>query len=191
MIVAVRVLAGVVAALDRVTLTVAPADGVVGSSVITINVSDGVNVTSTNFTFTANAPVPGTGIFNNINAISIPLTNVAALYPSTNVVSGLGGVITNMSLTLKRLTHSAPHDLEMMLVAPGGQKSVFFAHVGGGTATNVTVTVDDAATYQLPPSPFAILTGTYKSADFSHDTFPAPAPVGPYATSSLKQNPGW
>jgi len=45
------------------------------------------------------------------------------------------------------------------------------------------VTVDDAAFYQLPPSPFAILTGTYRSADFGHGTFPSPAPVGPYGTN--------
>lgn len=162
------------------TLTVQPADGLTGSATITINVSDGINVTSTNFTLTVAAPGIGAGIFNRTNSISLPAASVASAYPSTNSVAGLTGTITNLTLTLKGLTHTAPHDLEMMLVSPGGQKTVFFSRVGGGSANNVTVTVDDAAFYQLPPSPYTILTGTYKSADFGHGTFPAPAPAGPY-----------
>ena len=164
------------------TLTVQPADGLTGTSVITVNVFDGINTSSTNFTLTVNAPGISAGIFDRTNSISIPLANVATPYPSTNLVSGLTGTITNLTLTLKGLTHGAPHDLEMLLVGPGGQKAVFFSHVSGGTAANLTVTVDDAAFYQLPPSPYAILTGTYKSADFSHGTFPSNAPAGPYGT---------
>ncbi|MEY4385611.1 MAG: hypothetical protein RLY20_894, partial [Verrucomicrobiota bacterium] len=167
------------------TLVVQPVDGQVGSSVITVSVSDGLNVTSTNFNFTVIAAPPGTGIFNATSVLSFPLTNVASVYPSTNVVSGMVGNITSVTLTLKGLTHTAPNNLEMLLVSPGGQKSALFSHVSGGPTTNVTVTLDETATYQLPPSPYTLLTGTYKSANFGNGTFPSPAPAGPYSTNLL------
>ncbi|MBI3853192.1 MAG: hypothetical protein HY298_23325, partial [Verrucomicrobia bacterium] len=170
------------------TLTVTPVDGQTGTSTITVNVSDGVNITSTNFNLTVSLPGPGTAIFDNTNAITIANQAAASPYPSTNHASGLAGVITNLTLTLKGMNHSAPHDLEMLLVSPAGQKAVLFAHVGGGTVSNITVTLDDAAEYALPPSPFAILTGTYRPLDAGHDAFPSPAPGGPYGTTNAAFN---
>ena len=169
------------------TFTVAPADGVTGTAVITVNVSDGTNTTSTNLTLTVNSPGPGVGIFDKTNAITLPFQSVATTYPSTNVVSGLSGVITNVTLTLKGFTHTVQQNLEVLLVGPAGQKAVLQAHVGGGTANNINYTLDDAATYFLPPSGYAILPGTYRPTDVAHDTFPSNSPSGPpsgpYATN--------
>jgi hypothetical protein len=53
----------------------------------------------------------------------------------------------------------------------------------GNAINNVTLTFDDAAASNLPDSS-AIGSGTYKPTDFvTGDTFPSPAPAGPYGTA--------
>jgi len=67
---------------------------------------------------------------------------------------------------------------------------------GGAGINNVTLTFDDAAASKLPDSS-AIVAGTYKPTDFvTGDTFPSPAPGGPYGTtlsafSGLDPNGTW
>src|SRR5439155_15004700 len=68
----------------------------------------------------------------------------------------------------------------------------------GGSAgiNNVTLSFDDAAASNLPDSS-AIVSGTYKPTDFvTGDTFPSPAPAGPYGTAlsafnGLDPNGAW
>jgi hypothetical protein len=87
-------------------------------------------------------------------------------------------------VTLDRISHTYPDDLDILLVAPGGQKVLLMSDAGGGTGiNNVTLTFDDAAASNLPDSS-AIVSGTYKPTDFTTgDAFPSPAPAGPYGTA--------
>ena len=73
---------------------------------------------------------------------------MAAPYPSTITVSGLGGTITHVQVKLNGVTHSFPDDIDILLVGPGGQNAIIMSDVGGGNpgATNVTLTLDDLAT---------------------------------------------
>jgi len=87
-------------------------------------------------------------------------------------------------VTLKGLSHTWPDDLDVLLVGPGGQKVLLMSDAGAGNdINNVTLTFDDAAASNLPDNS-AIGSGTYKPTDFvTGDTFPSPAPAGPYGTA--------
>src|SRR5207248_1083216 len=102
-----------------------------------------------------------------------------------------------VTVTLKGLSHTYPDDLDVLLVGPGGQKVVLMSDAGGGIGiNNVTLSFDDAAASNLPDSS-AIVSGTYKPTDFvAGDTFPSPAPAGPYGTAlsainGLDPNGAW
>jgi subtilisin-like proprotein convertase family protein len=164
------------------TLTATPAPGQTGSALITLTVSDGVNITSTNFNLTVTGPGGPSAFGANTNALLLPNKSVANVYPSTNRVSGVPGAITKVTLLFNGLNHSATHDLEMLLVGPTGQKVVLFSHAWGGSASNITVGLDDGADYPLAVFPNPILTGTYRPTDYGHDAFPAPAPGETYST---------
>ena len=104
----------------------------------------------------------------------------------------MDGTITNVTVTLSGLSHTWLSDVDVLLVGPAGQMVLIFSDVGDGfdsTIAPVTVTLSDAAASALPAGgPFA--SGTYKPTDYStggigDDTFPSPAPEGPYATTYL------
>ena len=59
--------------------------------------------------------------FTNAATITIVDETSAVPYPSSIPVSGLTGVITNLSVTLRGLSHSWPDDMDVLLVGPGGQ----------------------------------------------------------------------
>src|SRR5262249_34773867 len=66
--------------------------------------------------------------------------------------------------------------------APGGQASVLMVDAGNMPASNVTLSFDDFASSLVPAT--QIFSGTYLPTQYSPgDTFPAPAPGGPYPTS--------
>ena len=75
-------------------------------------------------------------VFSNPAAITIPATGTgpgaANPYPSTIVVSGLPGTITNMTVTLTGMSHTFPDDVDVMLVGPGGQSAILMSDQGGG-----------------------------------------------------------
>ncbi len=100
-------------------------------------------------------------------------------YPSPITVSGLAGNITKVTVTLTGLSHTFPDDIDMLLVAPSGAKLIIWSDVGGATAaSNVTITLDDAAASLLPDAgPLA--TGTFRPSDVNatDPPFPAPAPA--------------
>lgn len=123
-------------------------------------------------------------IFSNSAAIIINDNTNATPYPSTIAVSGVGGVVRSLTVKLTNVNHTAAGDVDMLLVSPGGQKTLLMANAGGGTAMNrVTLTFDDAAANSLPQGT-AITTGSYKpTAYLPVAPFPAPAPPGPYSNS--------
>ena len=153
------------------TVTVTPVDGQIGSATITVSVSDGVNVTSTNFNFTVSASAPGTAIVNNASPMTIPNMAAANTYPSTLNVSGRDGEDHQVDPHAQRPdAHVVAGHGNAVGVADGPEGGALRA-CGGGAVNNVTVTLDDAAAYALPPSPFAILAGTYQPLDAAHDAF--------------------
>ncbi len=169
------------------TVTVSPAAGQSGTATITVSVSDGALSASNSFVVTVSAQVAGTQSFTNTAAITIPGVGNASPYPSVINVTGMGGTVSNVTVTLRGLTHTWPADVDVLLVGPNGQKAMIFSDVGGSTdVNNVTVTLSDAAATALTAAG-TIVSGTYRPTNVEPgesgelDTFPAPAPGGPYA----------
>ncbi len=170
------------------TVTVTPAPGQLGSTLITIVVSDGQLNASNSYTLTVTAQTAATLSFTNSATITIPDSGAATPYPSTLNVTGLGGTITNVTVTLRNFTHSWASDVDALLVGPGGQAMVVMSDAADGpinNANNVTLTFSDGAAAFLPASGI-LATGTYRPTDIAlgaADSYPGPAPAGPYATN--------
>ncbi|WP_051319648.1 MULTISPECIES: S8 family serine peptidase [Planktothrix] len=125
-------------------------------------------------------------IFTNPNSITIPSSGSASPYPSTINVSGVSGNIANIQVSLSGLSHTWPDDVDMFLRGPGGQKVMLMSDAGGGYSSrlnNVNLTFRDSASGTLPDGS-QITSGTYRPTDYEvGDTFPTPAPAGPYGTA--------
>ena len=128
--------------------------------------------------------------FCNPNPISITgslSSGKATPYPSNITVSGLNGVITNVSVTLNTIQHDWSRDIDILLVGPHGEKFVVMSDVGWsrGFDSPVTITLSDAGATILTDQAVQIASGTYKPTNHSDsfttpDSFDAPAPIGPY-----------
>ncbi len=142
----------------------------------------GITNTLSPVTFTFNPPVQTH--MAGTNAIIIPDHGVGTPYPSVINVSGLDGVVTKATVTLKNLTHTFPRDVNVLLTSPAGAKVVLMAHTGGGrSVTNVTLTFDDASTILLSNGG-PLTNGTSKPTSYpAVPAFPAPAPAAPYGTA--------
>jgi streptogramin lyase len=116
--------------------------------------------------------------YTNSDKINVLDNAVANPYPSTINVAGAQGKVTDVSVRLNGLHHSFPADLNVLLVAPGGQKVLLMAASGGGTpVVGPVMTFSDAGVL----SPAVLSTGTFKPFPATlNPTFPAPAPGGPY-----------
>ena len=112
--------------------------------------------------------------FCNTTAITIPSSGSATPYPSGIAISGVTGVIGDMSVTLNNIQHSFSGDVDILLVGPGGQKFIILSDVGGsdGFDTARTITLSDAGTALLIQSTDPIPSGTYKPTNYgTGDTF--------------------
>ncbi len=162
------------------------ANGTNGQTILaTFQLRDAVtNLGLQTFAFTLGSSVV---TFSNAAAITIADLQpavppyAASPYPSTIAVSGIGGAVANLSVTLTNVAHTSPDDIDLLLVGPAGQKMVLMSDAGGSTAiTNVTLTFSDAAASYLPDSG-PIVSGTNKPTNYQlGDPFPLPAPSGPY-----------
>jgi subtilisin-like proprotein convertase family protein len=121
-----------------------------------------------------------TPIAINDNAAAVP-------YPATLTVSGLQTYIADVNVQLNGLSHAYPDDIDMMLVGPQGQSVMLMSDVGGNTSIGsndpVNLILDDNASQYLPDDT-ALITGSYRPANYVHatnpaDTFPLPAPASP------------
>lgn len=123
------------------------------------------------------------------NSTYLGITDVfatAAPYGSAISVAGLSGVIANVRVTLNGLSHTAPLDIDALLVTPNGTGLVLMSDAGPGTsASNTTLTFDDAAASTVNPA----VSGTYRPTDiqFDNDAFFSPAPLRPYHQQSANQ----
>jgi hypothetical protein len=153
----------------------------------------------------ASAPA-ATVTFSNTNAIVIndsdnPPT-AATPYPSTNLVTGLGGtIISKVSVSLFGFAHTFPSDVDIVLVGPEGQNAILLSNVGGQATkmpvTNIDLTLDDDAEMNLPTDG-ELTSGTFKPTQgftnaFPFD-FPAPAPktadlMGPFLANFKNTEP--
>lgn len=122
------------------------------------------------------------GVTENPISLDIPSIGTASAYPSSVTISGLTGKIGKITVTLNRLSHTFPSDLDILLVGPHGQKTILMSRVGAGNPiNNATFTFDDAATDFISQS--FLQSGTYKPRNLSGpaESLPTPAPLAPYA----------
>ena len=115
---------------------------------------------------------------DNQAAISIPAIGIASPYPSQIDLSGLPGTVTSVVVNIAGLTHTAPDDLDLLLVAPNGGCVMLMSDAGGTNAvTNLALSFDDSAASTLPDNG-PLVSGTFKPTDYEPgDPFPPPAPV--------------
>ncbi len=152
---------------------------VTSTGTLTQVVNDHTTVSGNTFSNTGTISVP--------NAVATP--GEAVPYPSDIFVSGLTGSISNVTATLSGITYPFSQDLNVLLVGPQGGSEILLSNVGPSTgttsATNTTLTFDDSTSFTLPenstfPSNSTVVT---KPVDYTgNDTFPSPAPAGPYGT---------
>jgi hypothetical protein len=144
--------------------------------------------------------------FSNTNTIVIndsgsPPT-AATPYPSTNLVTGLNGmIITKVTVSLFGFTHSFPSDVDVVLVGPQGQNAIVLSNVGGSSSTNAVTNIDltlddDAATYLSVTD--TLVSGTFKPTQGDTNAFlfdfPSPAPktadlMGPFLSNFKGTDP--
>ena len=104
--------------------------------------------------------------FTNTNIIVIRDNTNAYPYPSTISVSGVGASILKSTVTLNKLTHSYPADVDALVSAPGGTNTLIMANAGSGfVVTNLVLTFDDTATNSLPQSS-RLSSGTNRPTQF-------------------------
>jgi uncharacterized repeat protein (TIGR01451 family) len=133
-----------------------------------------------------------TNSFANPGLIVIRDNTNAAPYPSIIDVNGMGGVVSKVTVTLTNLSHSAPSDIDALLVSPVGQKQLIMAKAGGNhSINNVTLTFDDAAANLLPQGT-QIFSGTNRPTSYAvaPPPFPVPAPPPPYGNTLAGFNGG-
>lgn len=140
------------------------------------------------FNMTIGGTTTSSTSFSNSAAITIPASGTsgpATPYPSTINVSGVTGTVSKVTATLADMSHTFPDDVDVLLVGPGGQSVLLMSDAGGSTnIVNVTLTFDDAAA--ALPNTAPIASGTYQPSNYgTGDTFPAPAPAGPYPDPQL------
>jgi subtilisin-like proprotein convertase family protein len=126
--------------------------------------------------------------FTNATPITIPDSGQASPYPSTIVVGNLTGVIGDVNVTLGSFSHTCPSDVDVLLVGPGGQRTILYSDAGGNcspAAANVTFSLDDeaAAAYPCLDNPSGAFKPTDNACFSDADPFPAPAPAGPHPVS--------
>jgi subtilisin-like proprotein convertase family protein len=127
----------------------------------------------------------GQAVRTNPAGVAINDNAAATPYPSTIAVSNLVGTLQKVTVTLSKVTHAYPDDINVLLVSPAGKKFVLMSAAGGDPDINgVDLTFDSGVATSLPD--FAQITsGTYKPTSYKGEAintvFPAPAPGGPYS----------
>ncbi|MFN0280110.1 MAG: cohesin domain-containing protein [Pyrinomonadaceae bacterium] len=130
-----------------------------------------------------------TANFANTTFLELPAYSnthgIADPYPLNVVVSSVQGNITKLTVKLTALYHTASHDVDVLLVGPGGQNAIIMSDAGFvNDAVNLTVTLDDNAQFDLPENG-TITNGTYRPTNYgAGDVIPSPAPA-PLGGSAL------
>ncbi|HEX8246803.1 MAG TPA: proprotein convertase P-domain-containing protein, partial [Pyrinomonadaceae bacterium] len=114
----------------------------------------------------------------NPNAIAFSNVGTASPYPSEIQISDLPGKVTRVSVNVTNFSHTAPDDVDLLLVSPSGRSVVLMSDAGGNNGvSNLNLSFEDSATDSLPDNT-PLTSGNYKPTDFdAGDSFPAPAPA--------------
>lgn len=125
--------------------------------------------------------------FTNPTPILIPGSGTngpASPYPSAVVVGPLPSPITDVNVTLNSLSHTFPGHIDILLVGPTGANVVLMSDAGGmADAVGVVLVLDDQAASSLPDGP-TLTSGTFRPSNYPpNETFPPPAPGGPFGTA--------
>lgn len=140
------------------------------------NAVDGGSITSWSLNILVAARQCG-GAITIADSVTPPTP--ASPYPSTVTISGVGGNVAHLTVTINGFSHTEPDDVDMLLVGPTGARIIFWGDVGGTpTATNLNFVIDDFAASQLPDSSAGFASGTFRPTDqgVTADSFPAPSP---------------
>jgi subtilisin-like proprotein convertase family protein len=120
--------------------------------------------------------------FCNSSPITIPGSGSANPYPSIISVSGISGVVSEISITLNGLQHEFAGDVDILLVGPGGQKFIVLSDTAGslGFIQPRTLTLSDSGPDLVPQAQGLLPDGTYKPTNrgSTADTFSGV--TGPY-----------
>jgi len=122
---------------------------------------------------------------SNMASIIIPAEGHSLPYPSTITVPSGFGSITKLKVHLYQFRHTFPQDVDVLLVSPDNKKAVILTDVGSyNAALNVDFTFDDTGPSLTSTG---LASGTYRPTnltdEYGGDTFPSPAPAGPYGSS--------
>lgn len=118
-------------------------------------------------------------IFNNTGVITVVDGAPASPYSSVINVSGMAGTVSNITVTLKNVSHDYIMDMSVILQAPSGQSLLLQSGAGEpNTVSNITYTFSDAGASQLPATGNIVST-TYKPTGYYWDIWPSPAPPTP------------
>ena len=146
------------------TFTVFPVGTFNGDVQLTFSVSDGIRHHFPEFHFGRLAPRQPA--VRELGSISVPANDVSVPYPSTISVSNLLGTVSKVGVTLFDISHSAPDNLNVLLVSPSGTKVLLMGHAGGANALgNTTIEFSDTASGPLPDNA-PISSGTYQPSSY-------------------------
>lgn len=112
------------------------------------------------------------------------------LYPSSIDVTGVGGNVTIVTLSLNDINLTNEDEFAAVLVDPSGDNLLVVRDFGEGSAVGITWTFSDSGTGGLCGGG-AAGTGTYKpgqNCSALSDSLPAPAPAGPYGLTLSEFN---
>jgi subtilisin-like proprotein convertase family protein len=131
---------------------------------------------------TATPAVPGLANLANTASVTIAASGAASPYPSTIVVPAGLGSLQKVTVTLSGFNHTWPSDVDVLLVGPGGQSVILMSDVGSATdAVGLTFVFDDTGPALATGT---LASGTYRPTNLgAGDTWPSPAPSGPYGTA--------
>jgi CSLREA domain-containing protein len=131
------------------------------------------------------SPDASTFLVASNEPITINDTAPASPYPSSIFVSGFNpATVTRVEVLLLGFTHTFPDDVDIVLVAPDGRRTVLMSDAGGDAdVSNINLRFSPAAAVLPDSSPPALATGTYRPTNYDNsngtptDTFPAPFPA--------------
>ena len=128
-------------------------------------------------------------IYGNASPITINDNAPASIYPSVINVSNIpGNVITKASIQLTGFTHAWPSDVDIVLVAPDGTRSIVMSDAGGNNSghslSNVNIVFSSTASTRVPKDTTIDSTVPQRPANYAFgstaadetDTFPGAGP---------------
>lgn len=104
-------------------------------------------------------------------------------YPSPVTATG-EGIVTDVNVRIRNLSHDFPDDADILLTGPGGQSALLLSDAGASApATSVDLAFDDEA---AGPVTDPLVSGVYRPTDVTDpfpDLLPFPAPAAPFGSN--------